>query len=144
MQFKIESLCVSEKKGVQKHEIEKVRLIKNYGIEGDAHAGKWHRQVSFLPGEAVDTMRKQCSKIKDGAFGENIITRGMDWSCAEVGGIIRIAKTELEITQIGKKCHKHCAIFDAVGYCIMPQLGIFTRVNKGGIIHVGSNGHYYI
>ena len=144
MKFEIEALCVSETKGVQKKEIAKVRLIENFGIESDAHAGDWHRQVSFLSGEAVDKMKKEGLELTAGAFGENIVTRGIDWVCSEVGGIIRIGNTIMEITQIGKECHNPCAIFYTVGYCIMPEMGIFAKVTKGGIVHVGDYGDYHI
>ncbi len=144
MKFRIEALCISAKKGVQKNEETEVRLIENFGIEGDAHAGRWHRQVSFLAGEAVDKMRQEGLELKPGAFGENIVTRGIDWTKAQVGGIIHIGQAELEITQIGKECHTPCAIYHAVGYCIMPTMGIFAKVKKGGIIHAGSSGHYHL
>ncbi len=143
MEFTIEALCISDKKGVQKHFVEKVNLVENFGIESDAHAGNWHRQVSLLPGEAIDRMQNKHLQLEAGAFGENIITRGMNWSETEVGGRIHIGESELEITQIGKECHNPCSIFEAVGYCIMPKLGIFTKVVKGGMIHAGDHGHYH-
>lgn len=144
MKFRIEALCTSAKKGTQKKEVVEVRLIENFGIKGDAHAGHWHRQVSFLAGEAVDKMRKEGLELNPGAFGENIVTRGIDWPKAKVGGVIHIGQTELEITQIGKECHTPCAIYYHVGYCIMPTMGIFAKVNKGGTVHAGSSGHYHI
>lgn len=151
MEFKIESINISDQKGVQKHPVESAQLIENYGIDGDAHAGNWHRQVSFLAGEAVDSMKKQAAgklAIKHGDFGENIVTRGIDWAQTNVGGKIVIGENhdhaELEITQIGKVCHSHCAIYDAVGDCIMPRMGIFAKVIKGGQIHVGDSGYYSI
>lgn len=146
--FKIESVNLSEKKGVQKHPVEAVELIKNHGIKDDAHAGNWHRQVSFLSGEAVDTMRAKAEtfEIKNGDFGENIVTRGIDWTKVKVGEKIIIGKNEiqLQVTQIGKECHSHCAIYDAVGDCIMPTMGVFAKVLKGGTIHVGDSGYYCI
>lgn len=149
MEFKIESVNISDRKGVQKHPIETVQLIENYGIDGDAHAGNWHRQVSFLAGEAVDKIKTQSQgklAIKYGDFGENIVTRGIDWMQTKVGGKIVMGKdsAELEITQIGKECHSHCAIYDTLGDCIMPRMGIFARVLKGGKIHVGDSGYYSI
>ncbi len=144
MRFTIEALCTSARKGVQKKEVTEVQLIENFGIKGDAHAGAGRRQVSFLAGEDVDRMREQGLELEPGAFGENILTRGIDWSKAEVGGIIRIGEAELEITQIGKECHTPCAIYHAAGYCIMPTAGIFARVIKGGTLHVGHHGHYRI
>jgi cyclic pyranopterin phosphate synthase len=146
--FKIESVNISEKKGVQKHPVEAVELIEQHGIKDDAHAGNWHRQVSFLAGEAVDTMRAKAGtfEIKNGDFGENIVTRGMDWTKAKIGEKIIIGKEEiqLQVTQIGKECHSHCAIYEAVGECIMPTMGIFAKVLKGGTIHVGDSGYYCI
>jgi len=146
VEFEIESVNISEKKGTQKHPVEEIECIENYGIQGDAHAGEWHRQVSLLGGEAVDGMRTKAGdfEIKPGDFAENIVTRGMDWTKAEPGGRIIIDHVELEVTQIGKECHTGCAISNAVGECIMPTQGIFTRVIKGGKIHAGNSGYYSI
>ena len=144
MKFKVEALCISVKKGVQKKEVAEVRLIENFGIEGDSHAGRSHRQVSFLAGEAVDKIRQEGLELKPGAFSENIVTRGIDWTKAKIGGIIHIGQTELEITQIGIECQNPCAIYYMVGYCIMITMGIFARVKKGGIIHAGSSGYYHL
>ncbi len=147
MKFEIESVNLSEKKGVQKRPVEAVELITNHGIKGDAHAGSRHRQVSFLSGEAVDTMRTRAAnkiEIKNGDFGENVVTRGIDWTRVRIGEKIVINEAELEITQIGKECHSGCAIYDAVGDCIMPRMGIFAKVKKGGIIHAGDSGYYSI
>lgn len=154
MEFKIESINISNRKGVQKIPVKTAQLVENFGIAGDAHAGSWHRQVSFLAGEAMDSMKNRAAgklDIKHGDFGENIVTRGIDWSQCKIGGKIVIGNdddhvdhVELEITQIGKVCHSHCAIFEAVGDCIMPRMGIFARVLKGGIIHVGDSGYYHI
>ena len=146
IEFKIEAVNVSEKKGVQKKPVETVECVAGHGIKGDAHAGNWHRQISFLAGEAVDIMREKAGslKIKDGDFAENVVTRGIDWREAKIGARLVIGAVELEVTQIGKECHSRCAIYDAVGDCIMPRQGIFTRVLKGGVIHVGDSGHYNI
>ena len=146
MKFKIESVNISKKKGVHKQPVEAVECIKNYGIKGDAHAGDWHRQVSFLAGEAIDTMRAGAGtfEIKHGDFGENIVTRGIDWAQVNTGVKIVIGNVKLEVTQIGKECHDRCAIFAAVGDCIMPRQGIFAKVLEGGTINVGDSGHYNI
>ncbi len=146
MNFIIESVNISEKKGVQKHPVKTVKLIKDYGIEGDAHAGKWHRQVSFLAEESINIMRKKAGDliIKNGDFGENIITRGIDWKEVRVGGVITVKDAQLEITQIGKECHLDCAIYEAVGECIMPTEGIFARVIKGGVVSAEDSGYYSI
>ena len=144
MKFTIESVNVSAAKGVQKHEVPEIVCRVDHGIEGDAHAGPWHRQVSLLAGEAVDTMKAKGLDLAAGAFGENIVTRGVDWSRARVGERITIGDVELEITQIGKECHSRCAIYYAAGDCIMPRQGIFARVLKGGTIHAENSGHYHI
>ena len=147
MKFKIQAVNTSEKKGVQKRPVEAVELIENHGIKGDAHAGNWHRQISFLAGEAVDTMKARAAgkiEIKNGDFGENVVTRGIDWTTVRVGEKIIINDAELEVTQIGKECHARCAIYDAVGDCIMPGQGIFTKVLKGGTIHAGDSGYYSV
>ncbi|MFW6160530.1 MAG: MOSC domain-containing protein [Acidobacteriota bacterium] len=142
MKFKIESICVSHEKGVQKKEIPKALLIEGRGIEGDAHAGNWHRQVSFLAGEDIDEMRKKGLDLKPGDFGENIVTRGIDWTKVKPGDRIKLGEAELEVTQLGKECHTPCAIYKAVGYCIMPEKGIFTKVIKGGTINAEDSGYY--
>jgi len=146
VEFEIESVNISEKKGVQKHPVEEIECVENYGIQGDAHAGEWHRQVSLLSGEAIDGMRAKAGdfQINHGDFAENIVTRGMDWTIAKPGAQIIIDHVILEVTQIGKECHSGCAIANAVGECIMPKQGIFTKVIKGGKIHAGSSGYYCI
>ena len=144
MKFSIESVNISSVKGVQKNPVKKARFIEGHGIEGDAHAGNWHRQVSFLAGESIDKMKEKAGDlvIKDGDFGENIITRGIDWTCVRVGDMININEAVLEVTQIGKECHTGCAIYDAVGECIMPTQGVFTRVLKGGTVSAEDSGDY--
>ena len=144
MEFIVEAVCISSKKGIQKHEVDKVILMENYGIEHDAHAGPWHRQVSFLASEEIDRMKEKGLTLKPGDFGENIVTRGMDWDQAVIGGRIVIGETELEITQIGKECTTPCAIYYAAGECIMPTKGIFARVLRGGVIHAQHHGHYSV
>jgi len=145
MKFKVESVNISKEKGVQKHEVEEIELVENFGITGDAHSGLWHRQVSFLAGEAVDVMKKKVKDIEllPGAFGENIVTRGINWTQVKVGGRITINKVVLEVTQLGKVCHDRCAIYYAAGDCIMPTQGIFATVIKGGKIHAGDSGDYH-
>ena len=144
MKFTVEAVNIAAKKGVPKHEVPEIVCRENHGIEGDAHAGAWHRQVSLLAGEAVDVMKAKGIDLAAGAFGENIVTRGVDWSRARVGETITIGDVELAITQIGKECHSRCAIYYAAGDCIMPRQGIFTRVLKGGTIHAQSSGDYRI
>ena len=144
MKFTIESVNISEEKGVQKHPVDRITLVPGHGIEGDAHAGNWHRQVSLLALEAIEQMRARAGSlvIKNGDFGENIITRGIDLSRVKIGGRITINNVVLEVTQIGKECHSGCAIYDAVGECIMPKQGIFTKVIKGGEISAEDSGDY--
>ncbi len=144
MNFSIESVNVSSEKGVQKRPLKIATLVADHGIEGDAHAGKWHRQVSFLALESINKMRDRAGdlEIKNGDFGENIITRGIDWRKVQVGGKISISDVLLEVTQIGKECHSGCAILDAVGECIMPTEGVFAKVIKGGIVSAEDSGHY--
>lgn len=144
MKFKVESVSIAAVKGVQKHEVPEIICRENFGIEGDAHAGAWHRQVSLLAGEAVDAMKANGLDLAPGAFGENIVTRGVDWSRAKIGKRITIGAVELQITQIGKECHSRCAIYYAAGECIMPSQGIFAKVLKGGKIHAQSSGDYRI
>jgi len=144
MKFDIEVVCISEQKGTQKHAVDGILLIEGLGIEKDAHAGSGHRQVSFLAGEEIDLMKAEGLSLEPGAFGENIITRGMDWTEAEVGGRIIIGETEMEITQKGKECHTPCIIQELAGRCIMPEKSVFARVIRGGTVHAGNSGHYSI
>ncbi len=134
---KILAICVSEKKGVQKAPIDTAVLKEEWGIEGDAHAGKWHRQVSLLSFEKIEDFRSRGAEVDFGAFGENLVVEGFDLRQIPVGSRFQIGEALLELTQIGKECHSHCAIYHAVGDCIMPREGVFTRVLKGGTIKVG-------
>jgi MOSC domain-containing protein YiiM len=132
----VEAVCLSRKKGIVKKEMGNVVLIENWGIDGDAHAGDWHRQVSLLAGESIDNVKEILPTLKNGAFAENIITRGFDLNSVKIGDRLQIGDTVvLEITQIGKECHNSgCAIKKATGDCIMPKEGIFSRVIQGGEI----------
>jgi MOSC domain-containing protein YiiM len=142
MPFTIEAVCVAARKGQPKRAVAEVRLVEGAGIEGDAHAGSGHRQVSFLAGEDVDALRAEGLDLAAGAFGENIVTRGIDWRAARIGGRVEIGAARLEITQIGKECHTPCAIYRAAGRCIMPDLGIFAKVLEVGVVHAGDRGDY--
>lgn len=144
MKFKVVSVHLSENKGTRKRPVHSIELVENHGITGDAHAGPWHRQVSLLASEAVGWLSSQKPgiEIRPGDFGENILTRGIDWTRVETGGAIRINGTILQVTQIGKVCHDRCAIYEQVGDCIMPTQGIFARVIKGGRIRAGYSGDY--
>ena len=136
---KIVAISISKKKGIPKTNIETARLIENHGIEGDVHAGNWHRQVSFLALESIDKMRiKGLPNLRPGAFAENITTEFLTLPEIGIGTRIKIGEeTELKITQIGKECHSKCAIFEKVGDCVMPREGIFAQVLSGGKISVG-------
>lgn len=135
----IEAICISKKKGMVKKPVDLAHFQEGFGIEGDAHGGKWHRQVSLLAGESIDTVKQKLPSLKDGAFAENIITRGLDLSSVSVGESLQIGNDIiLEITQIGKKCHNDgCVIKKATGDCIMPKEGIFAKVIHGGEAKAG-------
>ncbi|WFD10626.1 MOSC domain-containing protein [Tepidibacter hydrothermalis] len=133
---KILGVCTSEKKGVQKVNVGKIELVENHGLKGDAHAGDWHRQVSLLSWEKIEDFKNRGGQVKDGDFGENLIVQGIDLAKLPVGTKLKINEIELEVTQIGKECHQHCAIYHAVGDCIMPREGIFARVLSGGLVQI--------
>ena len=132
----VEAVCLSHKKGIVKKEQQQVEMRENWGIDGDAHAGDWHRQVSLLAGESIDNVKEILPTLKNGAFAENIITRGIDLNALQIGDRLQVGdQVVLEITQIGKECHNSgCAIKKATGDCIMPREGIFSRVIKGGTV----------
>ena len=134
---KVIAVCISENKGTQKTEVPSIRLVPEWGIEGDAHAGKWHRQVSLLALEKIEAFRERGADVDFGAFGENIIAEGFDFRSLPVGTRFRIGDALLELTQIGKECHTHCAIYHQVGDCIMPREGVFTIVLEGGSVKAG-------
>lgn len=137
---KILAVCISEKKGTQKINIKEGILIENHGLQGDAHAGTWHRQVSLLSNEKITDFIARGGNVEQGDFGENLIVEGIDLAKLPVGTMLQINDDILlEVTQIGKECHSHCAIYHAVGDCIMPREGIFTRVIKGGSVKVGDS-----
>lgn len=132
------SVNISEKKGEQKHPVPEIKLKLRHGIVGDAHAGDWHRQISLLAEESVNTMRASCPiPLGSGVFAENINTRGLDLKSLPVGTYLRIGQAEVEVTQIGKECHSDCAIKKAVGKCVMPAEGIFVVVVKEGTVRAG-------
>lgn len=134
---KVIAICVSEKKGTSKSMIDEAIVIKDFGIKNDAHAGKWHRQVSLLALEKIEDFRSKGAKVDFGAFGENLVVEGIELNKLPIGQKLKIGEIELEVTQIGKKCHDKCEIYYQVGQCIMPSNGIFTKVLKGGKIKVG-------
>lgn len=134
---KVISVNISEIRGIQKHNVGKAKLIEDYGIENDAHAGKWHRQVSLLSHEKIEAFRAKGAEVKDGAFGENIVVSGIDFKTLPVGTRFQCNDVILEMTQIGKECHHGCEIFQKMGECIMPREGVFAKIIHGGEIAVG-------
>ncbi len=134
---RVVALSVSRTRGIPKSNVESVRLISNWGVEGDAHAGAWHRQVSLLASESIEKMRGLGVRVRPGIFAENITTEGIDIPGLRVGDRIVIGESELEITQIGKECHDRCAIYYQAGDCVMPKEGVFAIVLRSGSVRVG-------
>lgn len=136
---KIIAVNISEKKGTQKVNVHSAKVIEDFGMENDAHAGKWHRQVSLLSYEKIEAFKEKGAPVEDGAFGENLIVQGIDLKELPVGTKLRCGDIVLEVTQIGKQCHSGCEIFKIMGDCIMPREGIFTRVLHGGVVSEGDD-----
>ena len=129
----IKAVCISEKKGQQKRPVEAVHLRPAHGIDGDAHAGNWHRQVSLLGKESVDKLQEKISiPLFPGAFAENILCEGINLFKLPIGTKLRIGTALCEVTQIGKECHADCAIRRQAGDCVMPREGIFVIVLEEG------------
>lgn len=133
----VKAVCISEKKGTAKKNVGECRFIEDWGLEKDAHGGKWHRQVSLLSFDEVEKFRARGANVADGAFGENLLVEGFDFKTFPVGTVFECNDVVLEMTQIGKQCHSECEIFHQVGDCIMPREGVFARVLHGGVIKVG-------
>lgn len=131
------AICISEKKGTAKVNVGEIELIENYGLKGDAHGGNWHRQVSLLSFEKIEDFNQKGARVDFGAFGENIVVKGIDLAKLSVGTKLTSGKSLLEVTQIGKECHDRCHIYYTVGDCIMPREGIFAKVIKGGKLKTG-------
>lgn len=133
------AVCISEKKGEQKHPVEVAELRVDWGIVGDAHAGNWHRQVSLLGQESVDKLQEKISlTLKPGDFAENILVKGLCLYTLPVGTRLRIGPEAVgEVTQIGKTCHFDCAIRKAAGDCVMPREGIFVKIIAPGQVRPG-------
>lgn len=135
---KVTAINISEKKGVPKTTIPEGEFIADFGLNGDAHGGNWHRQVSLLGQESIDKMTALGIKgLCTGKFAENITTEGIVLYELPVGTRFQISDCIFEVTQIGKECHKKCAIYHKIGDCIMPKEGIFVKVIKGGIVRPG-------
>lgn len=134
---KVLAVCISENKGERKKPVAVVELRENHGIDGDAHAGEWHRQVSLLAQESIDKMRALGLDVNAGDFAENITTSGIDLLSLPLGTRLQIGSALLEITQIGKECHTRCAIYYQAGDCVMPKEGIFAKVLQDGTVKPG-------
>jgi len=137
MSGEVIAVCTSQRKGTRKRDVGQAELRAEWGIEGDAHAGPWHRQVSLLAWESIQKMRDLGLNVGSGSFAENITTRGINLVELPVGTRLRLGQTEIEVTQIGKICHDRCAIYYQAGDCVMPREGIFVRVLRGGTVKVG-------
>jgi MOSC domain-containing protein YiiM len=137
---KILAVCLSETTGVQKKPVAQAECVENHGLKGDAHARDWHRQVSLLADESIEQMRRKGVTLAWGDFGENLVTQGLELKTLPIGQKLQTDKNViLEVTQIGKVCHDHCAIYVLAGECIMPTEGIFCRVLQGGEVRAGDS-----
>ncbi len=135
--MKVKAISISDRKGIRKKNVASTLLVRDFGLESDAHGGKWHRQVSFLAQESINIMREKGLDVVAGNFAENITTEGIDLPSLPVGTHMKVGTTELIISQLGKVCHHKCAIYHQAGDCVMPREGIFAVVLTGGTIHVG-------
>jgi MOSC domain-containing protein YiiM len=136
--IKIVSIALSKRKGTRKIQVRKALVVEGHGIQGDAHAGAWHRQISFLDAGQIEKCRADGLDVSFGDFAENIATEGIDWKRVPLGTRLRLGGSAVvEVTQIGKECHKRCAIYYQAGDCIMPREGVFARVLQGGSICCG-------
>jgi len=131
------AVCTSTMKGIAKKNQGRAVFKADWGIEGDAHAGNWHRQVSLLSHDKVEAFRKEGATVADGDFGENLLVTGIDFRTLAIGTICVCQDVVLRITQIGKECHHGCQIFQTMGHCIMPTEGVFAKVLSGGTIETG-------
>ena len=137
MAGRVVAVCTSARKGVRKKNVGKAEILFDSGLEGDAHAGNWHRQVSLLALESIEKMRAKGLQVGPGDFAENITTEGIDLVSLPIGARLRVGEARLEVTQLGKECHTRCAIYYQAGDCVMPREGIFGRVVAGGLVKVG-------
>lgn len=137
---KIVAVCTSEQKGTRKKNVGEGVLIPDHGLQGDAHAGNWHRQVSLLALESIEKMRQKGLDVNPGDFAENLTTEGIVLFDLPVGTKMKIgSEAEGEVTQIGKICHNKCAIYYQAGDCVMPREGIFVKIHKGGLVRTGDS-----
>ena len=137
MKGKVAAVCMAPAKGMQKTDVGEALLVEDKGMEGDAHFGFQHRQVSLLDAGEAAKIRKKVPGLKPGDFAENFLVEGFGLSKLKLGDRFLIGGALLEVTQIGKECHSLCAVYEAAGDCIMPRLGIFCRVVCGGAVRVG-------
>ena len=133
----VRAVCLSKARGTEKVNVGRGELQADWGLAGDAHAGHWHRQVSLLSADKIAAFNAKGANVQPGAFGENLVVEGLDFRAMPVGTRLRCGQALLEITQIGKECHSHCAIFHRVGDCIMPREGVFAKVLESGPVAVG-------
>jgi MOSC domain-containing protein YiiM len=132
------AVSVSDRKGEKKTNVETARLLEDHGLENDAHAGRWHRQVSLLAMESIEKIRSKGLNVSPGDFAENITTEGIRLWELPIGKRLKLGNDAVaEVTQIGKECHSRCAIYHQVGDCVMPREGIFVRILSGGVIAPG-------
>jgi len=133
----VKAVCAADVRGVQKQDVTSARLQVGWGLEGDAHGGDWHRQVSLISYDVVKKFNELGAGVNHGAFGENLVVEGIDFRALPIGSRLKCGDCVLEITQIGKECHTRCQIYHKMGDCIMPREGVFARVIQSGIISAG-------
>ena len=136
---RVRAICISKERGTEKEAVPEGHFLVDFGIQGDAHAGNWHRQVSLLSYDKVEAFNQRGADVSDGAFGENLVVEDIDFASLPVGTRLCAGTAQLEMTQIGKECHSHCAIYKRMGECIMPREGVFARVIQEGIIRPGDD-----
>lgn len=136
---RVRAICISKERGTEKQAVPEGHFLVDFGIQGDAHAGNWHRQVSLLSYDKVEAFNQRGADVSDGAFGENLVVEDIDFASLPVGTRLCTGTAQLEMTQIGKECHSHCAIYKRMGECIMPREGVFARVIQEGIIRPGDD-----
>ena len=136
---RVRAICISKERGTEKQAVPEGHFLVDFGIQGDAHAGNWHRQVSLLSYDKVEAFNQRGADVSDGAFGENLVVEDIDFASLPVGTRLCAGTAQLGMTQIGKECHSHCAIYKRMGECIMPREGVFARVIQEGIIRPGDD-----
>ena len=137
MKGSIKAVCVSEKKGTAKTSVASAEIIMGFGIKSDAHGGSGKRQISLLPYEKVEAFNQQGANVISGAFGENLVTEGINFNSLPIGTRLSCGEALLEITQKGKECHDRCQIYEKMGDCIMPREGVFAIVLQSGAVSAG-------